>query len=68
MFEGAPSNIIVVDIKFEGNKFSFSMPKSSYFDAQFKGEIDKVKLKGMFIFKDGHTWEINLPRKASYWN
>jgi hypothetical protein len=48
--EGAPSNLIVVGIKLDGTRVSFSVPDSDPYASQFVGTIEDGFLKGQFHF------------------
>lgn len=65
--EGEPSKLVVVDVQFEQNNLSFNILESNY-EGAFKGRIEQNRLKGSFKFKGGGKWDIDLPRKKSYWD
>jgi len=66
--EGVPSDLIVVDVRLDGNKVSFSIPGPSAYAGQFAGVLDNGVLKGELRFKSGTTEVIKLPRRKSYWD
>ncbi len=66
--EGVPSDLIVVDVKLDGNKVSFSIPGSSVYAGPFAGTLDNGVLRGELRFKSGTTEVIRLPRRKSYWD
>lgn len=65
--EGGPSKLIVVDVHFKGSDVYFKVPDTIY-EGYFEGQITNERLKGIFKFNGGGNWEVDLPRKASYWD
>ena len=66
--EGAPDELVVVKPSFAGTSIYFEIPEPHSYAGTFSGTIDKKSLKGIFRFKSGGEWKVNLPRKASYWD
>jgi hypothetical protein len=65
--EGTPSKLVVAEIKFKGHEVYFKVPETIY-EGHFEGQISNDSLKGIFKFTGGGDWEVDLPRKASYWD
>jgi hypothetical protein len=66
--EGTPSALMVVDIKVEGTKVSFSVPEPDPNACQFTGTIHRGVLKGQLRFKRGASEEVELKKGKSYWD
>lgn len=65
--EGEPSKLMLVEIKFQGDRISFTVPTGIY-AGSFAGVIDAKGITGTFTYKSGATEKINLPRRKSYWD
>ena len=65
--EGEPSKLMLVDIKFQGNRISFSVSAGIY-SGSFVGVIDSKGISGTFTYKSGATEKIDLLRGKSYWD
>jgi hypothetical protein len=66
--EGAPGQLIVVDIKADGNKISFTIPSSSTYAGEFHGSVVNRRLEGEFQFESGGSEKVRLLRGKSYWD
>jgi hypothetical protein len=66
--EGVPEALIVVGVKVDGNKISFTIPGDSSYAGQFSGAIENGVLKGEFRFKAGGSEKVSLKKGKSYWD
>jgi hypothetical protein len=66
--EGAPEELVIVDIKIVGKNVSFSIPDNSPYAGQFTGVIENGMLKGEFHFKNGGGDKVELKKGKSYWD
>lgn len=66
--EGAPEELVIVDINVVGQNISFSIPDSSPYAGQFSGAIENGTLKGEFHFKTGGADKVELKKGKSYWD
>ena len=68
--EGAPSELMVVDIVVEKNKISFRIPHSYpiYGGGSFEGVIEPAVIRGYFTFGEAVNEEISLKRGRGYWD
>jgi len=66
--EGVPGELMVVDVHSDNAKISFSIPDRSTYAGQFTGTIENAVLKGEFLFKNGGSEKVELPRGKSYWD
>jgi hypothetical protein len=67
--EGAPSELMVVDIQAKGPDISFSIPdKYESYAGQFSGTVAAAGLKGEFKFKGGGGEKVELKRGKGYWD
>jgi hypothetical protein len=68
--EGGPSELMVVDVFFEGDRVKFQIPSSykSYGGGVFEGTIDSHGIKGRLSFKGGAGDNETLIRRHSYWD
>ena len=65
--EGEPSDLILIDPVFRGNKISFTV-NSPIYQINFEGTIDSKGISGVSSFPGGGKSKDNLPRKSSYWD
>jgi hypothetical protein len=66
--EGVPEALVVVDVKVDGSRISFTIPEDSPSGGQFSGAIENGVLKGEFRFKAGGSEKVSLRRGKSYWD
>ena len=68
--EGAPSELMVVDVLVEKNKISFRIPNSYpiYGEGTFEGVIELAAIRGHFTFGKAVNEEISLKRGRGYWD
>ena len=65
--EGEPSDLIVVEIRLEGESLSFSIRSTSGHAGQFVGNIKNGILHGQFRFTSGVSEDVTLKKGKSYW-
>ena len=65
--EGAPSELMLVKVVFEGNKLSFTVPAGSY-AGSFSGLVGADGITGVLTHQNGVGEKIDLPRRKSYWD
>lgn len=66
--EGAPSSLILVDIKVEGSHVSFGIPEPFLYAGSFSGVVAANGIVGHFRFKSGAAEKVTLKRGKSYWD
>ena len=66
--QGVPSDLVVVDVKVDGTKVTFSIPERSEYPGRFRGIVENGVLKGKFSFANGASEEVKLKRGKSYWD
>ncbi len=68
--EGAPSELMVVDVIVEKNKIRFRIPNSYpiYGGGTFEGVIEPAAIRGQFTFGEAVNEEISLKRERGYWD
>ena len=66
--QGVPSDLVVVDVKVDGTKVTFSIPERSEYPGRFRGIVEDGVLKGKFSFANGASEEVKLKRGKSYWD
>ncbi|TMI23115.1 hypothetical protein E6H36_11440 [Candidatus Bathyarchaeota archaeon] len=68
--EGGPSELMVVDVFFQGDRVKFQIPSSykSYGGGVFEGTIDSHGMKGRLSFKGGTGDNETSIRRHSYWD
>ena len=68
--EGAPSELMVVDVIVEKNKIGFRIPNSYsiYGGGAFEGVIEPAAIRGHFTFGEAVNEEISLRRGRGYWD
>jgi hypothetical protein len=68
--EGAPSQIMIVDIKIDGDKISFVIPERYpvYGGGKFEGALDAQAIKGRFTIGGVIGDEQRLQRGRGYWD
>ena len=67
--EGAPSELMVVDIEAKGAEVRFTIPdKYEAYAGQFAGTVTENVLKGEFKFKGGGGEKVELKRGKGYWD
>ncbi|HEY4818163.1 MAG TPA: hypothetical protein VIH67_12085 [Candidatus Acidoferrum sp.] len=66
--EGAPEQLVIVDVKVAGTNVSFSIPDSSPYAGTFDGKVENGILTGEFHFKTGGADKVELKRGKSYWD
>ena len=65
--EGAPSELMLVKVVFDGNKLSFTLPAGSY-AGSFSGIVDANGISGVLTHASGAQEKVVLPRRKSYWD
>lgn len=65
---GAPLNPVLVDVRCGKDGVEFALPESSGAEGIFRGTITKKGIHGVFTNTKGARDEIDLPRRASYWD
>lgn len=66
--EGAPEELVVVDIQIKNGSVSFVIPESSPYAGEFTGTIGNGFLKGEFHYKSGGSNKVELKKGKSYWD
>jgi len=66
--EGAPEELVIVDIQVNDGAVSFVVPESSPYAGQFSGTIMNGILKGEFRYKSGGSNKVELKKGKSYWD
>ena len=68
--EGGPSQLMVVDVSFDKNNATFTIPNNymPYGGSVFTGTIDARQIRGVLKFKNGSEMHLTLLRKHSYWD
>ena len=68
--EGAPSEIMIVDVRIEGDKVSFVIPDSyaRYGGGKFEGRLDAQAIRGRFTIGGIVGDEQRLRRGRGYWD
>jgi hypothetical protein len=68
--EGAPSEIMIVDVRIDGDKISFTIPErySGYGGGKFEGTLDAQAIKGRFTIGGVVGDEQRLRRGRGYWD
>ena len=66
--EGAPEELVIVDIQIKDSAVSFVVPESSPYAGEFTGTIMNGVLTGEFRFKSGGSNRVELKRGKSYWD
>jgi uncharacterized protein len=68
--EGAPSELMVVDVTVEKNKIGFRIPEPYpiYGGGTFEGVIEPAAIRGHFTFGGAVNEEISLKRGRGYWD
>lgn len=66
--EGAPEELVVVDIQVKNGIVSFLIPESSPYAGEFMGTISNGILKGEFHYKSGGSNKVELKKGKSYWD
>jgi len=66
--EGAPEELVVVDIQIKNDAVSFAVPGPSPYAGEFTGSIRAGVLKGEFRYKSGGSNKVELKKGKSYWD
>jgi hypothetical protein len=68
--EGGPSQLMVFDVIFDGDRIKFEIPSSYpiYGSGVFEGQIDTRGIRGVLRFKGGAANRVNWKRGRSYWD
>jgi hypothetical protein len=66
--EGAPEELVIVDIQVKDGVVSFVVPESSPYAGEFTGAISNGILKGEFRYKSGGSNKVELKKGKSYWD
>jgi hypothetical protein len=66
--EGAPEELVIVDIQVKDEAVSFVIPESSPYAGEFSGTITNGILKGEFRYKSGGSNKVELKKGKSYWD
>jgi hypothetical protein len=66
--EGAPEELVVVDIQIKNNAVSFVVPEPSPYAGEFTGTISDGILRGEFRYKSGGSSKVELKKGKSYWD
>jgi len=66
--EGAPEELVIVDIQVKNGIVSFVVPESSPYAGEFTGTISNGILTGEFHFKSGGSNKVELKKGKSYWD
>ncbi|SRR6266404_3107047 len=66
--DGAPGELVVVDLVAVGTTISFAIPDTSSHAGQFTGTLENGLLKGEFRFKAGVSRSVELWKGKSYWD
>jgi len=66
--EGAPEELVVVDIQIKDNAVSFVVPEPSPYAGEFTGTINDGILRGEFRYKSGGSNKVELKKGKSYWD
>ena len=66
--EGAPEELVVVDIQIKNNTVSFVVPEPSPYAGEFTGTISDGILRGEFRYKSGGSNKVELKKGKSYWD
>ena len=66
--EGAPGELVVVDIKVTGDRIDFTVPDSHPDASQFSGTVQGGVVRGEFRYKTGGTQKVTLRKGKSYWD
>lgn len=66
---GAPLNPVLVDVRCGKDGVEFALPDDEYgAGSVFRGTITKKGIHGVFTHAKGARDEVDLPRRASYWD
>ena len=66
--EGVPGELVIVEVRSDNAKITFSIPAPNTHAGQFSGTIANGVLKGEFLFKKGGSDKVELRRGKSYWD
>ena len=66
--EGAPEELVVVDIQVKNDAVSFAVPEPSPYAGKFTGNIRDGVLSGEFQYKSGGANKVELKKGKSYWD
>jgi len=66
--QGAPEDLIIVEVKVAGSSITFTIADSSTYAGEFRGKVEKESLRGEFRFKSGAVEKAELRRARSYWD
>ncbi|MDE1998420.1 MAG: hypothetical protein KGI52_05780, partial [Burkholderiales bacterium] len=66
--EGGPGELHVVNAFEDGKRLKFQISDASNDAGTFDGEITRKKIKGVFKYKSGATYDLILRRGISYWD
>jgi hypothetical protein len=66
--EGAPEELIIVNIEVKNGAVSFVVPESSPYAGEFTGTIMNGTLRGEFHYKSGGSNKVELKKDKSYWD
>ena len=68
--EGGPSEIMVVDVRVQGEQLEFTIPESyrPYGGGSFKGKVNANGIVGRFVFNGNAQEEARLVRRPGYWD
>jgi len=66
--EGAPEELVIVDIQVKDGVVSFVVPESSPYAGEFTGTISNGILRGEFRYKSGGSNKVELKKGKSYWD
>jgi len=65
---GGPFDPVIVDVRCRDGRVSFTLPEKSGLPGAFDGTITSKGLEGVLRHREGHEEELDLPRRASYWD
>ncbi|MES9996532.1 hypothetical protein [Desulfovibrio aminophilus] len=68
MAVGAPFDPVLVDVRCEKNEIEFVLPKSKIGAGVFRGRVSDKGIHGTLTHSPEVKREIDLPRRASYWD
>jgi len=66
--EGAPGELIIVDVESKENSIQFAIPDGNPYAGNFSGKIKNGWLRGAFRFKSGGEGKVALHKGKSYWD
>jgi hypothetical protein len=66
--EGAPEQLVVVDIQIKNDAVSFVIPEPSPYAGEFTGSTRAGVLIGEFRYKSGGSNKVELKKGKSYWD